>query len=392
MAAEPADAATMRVALFFDLNNCRGPTGVTRHALAQLDRLADRPEVELTVVSGRIAEADGLAHWTSLGERPRGPRRRLLPVSTRTSLRAWRVVPWPPLERWTGRVDWIYCPAEYDVPALRARRAITSHDVLQDVRYGSKARLEQLARGFRGADLVLSVSDFNTERLLEHFPECLGKIALVPNGADDLFFEPSPPAERAAARRDVGLDGNRPFLLSVANFQPRKNLPRLIRAAGLLPEVAEGDLAVVLIGEGAPDQAASIRAAIAESSPRAAILTPGYRQGPTLRGLYAEASALIVPSTCESFGIPAVEAMAQGCPVALADSTALPEVGGDAGWYFDPESVPDIAETLRDLLDRPIERDRRVALGRDRAAAFRWDLANDRLMAALRDPERAGLR
>ena len=55
------------------------------------------------------------------------------------------------------------------------------------------------------------------------------------------------------------------------------------------------------------------------------------------------ATALVFPSLCESFGIPAVEAMAQGTPVALADSTALPEIGGDAGWYFDPESEEAIA-------------------------------------------------
>ena len=392
MAAEPADAASMRVALFFDLNNCRGPTGVTNHALAQLDRLADRPEVALTLVSGRIVEPEGLAHWRKLADRPRPPRRRMLPTSGRTALRAWRVVPWPTLERWTGRVDWIYCPAEYDVPARHARRAVTSHDALQDVRHSSAARRAQHDRSFRRADLVLSVSDYNTDRLLEHFPVCRGKIAYVPNAADDLFFEPSPPVERAEARRDVGLDADRPFLLAVANFQPRKNLPRLVRAAGLLPEVADGTLALVLIGEGAPDQAASIRAAVAESSPRAAILTPGYRRGEALRGLYAEASALVVPSICESFGIPTVEAMAQGCPVALADSTALPEVGGPAAWYFDPESVPAIAEAIRDLLDHPTERDRRVALGLERAAAFRWRMANDRLMAALRDPVAAGLR
>jgi alpha-1,3-rhamnosyl/mannosyltransferase len=75
--------------------------------------------------------------------------------------------------------------------------------------------------------------------------------------------------------------------------------------------------------------------------------------------------------------------MAQGTPVALADSTALPEVAGAAGWYFDPESESALGATLRDLLDRSEERARRAALGRTLAEGYRWQAANDRLVAAL---------
>jgi glycosyltransferase involved in cell wall biosynthesis len=379
--AERPGGMPLKVALIYDMDACRGPTGVTRHALAQLDRLSKRSDVALTVVSGRINEPDGLIFWDSLGE----IRRRELPLRTRDALRVWRAIDRPPLEWWTGAVDWVYAPAEYYVPTRSARLAVTSHDALQDVTLGGPRRKALLSKVFAKAARVLSVSKFNTERLVEHFPEeTKDKLAYVPNAADDLFFEPATPAERAGIRADLGLPVDLPYLLSVANFQPRKNLPSLVRAAGRLREVATGDLAIVLLGDGDIAGTQAVREAIHSIGAKAVVKLPGYRQGPALRAAYAEAKALAFPSTCESFGIPAVEAMAQGLPVALSDSTALPEIGGKAGWYFRPMDESSIEAALRNLLDRHDERAAKIVAGRRIAERYRWSAANDRLMEALR--------
>ena len=228
-----------------------------------------------------------------------------------------------------------------------------------------------MAKCFRHADLVLSVSRSNTGHLLEAFPDLRDRVEYVPNAAEDLFFEPPPDRERLLTRADLGLSPGFPYLLSVANFQARKNLARLVRAAGRLPEVARGDLALVLLGAGTELEADAIRAATAGLPRSAVVRMPGYRQGRALRAAYSEATALVFPSTCESFGIPVVEAMACGCPVALADSTALPEIGGDAGWYFDPAREEAITATLRALIDGPEERSRRSERGREIAAGYR---------------------
>src|SRR5579883_1762003 len=152
MAVEPAPRSSpMRVALVYDMDACRAPTGVTRHALAQLERLARRPEVELSLLSGRITEPDGLAYWEGLGSLPR----RQLPVSTRNALRWWRLKPWLPVELWSGEVDWVYCPADYFLPTRRARRAVTSHDIMNLVQQGPPKNHIRLARTFGQADLVL---------------------------------------------------------------------------------------------------------------------------------------------------------------------------------------------------------------------------------------------
>ncbi len=154
----------MKIALVYDMDACRRPTGVTRHALAQIERLRRRADIDLRLISGRINEPDGLAYWENLGALPR----RELPVRTRDALRWWRLRPWPPVEWWTGGpVDWVYSPAEYGLPTRAARLAVTSHDILQDLRFRPPRFRDRLARIFDQADLILSVSDFNTKQLLE---------------------------------------------------------------------------------------------------------------------------------------------------------------------------------------------------------------------------------
>ena len=108
----------LRVGLLYDMDSCHAPTGVTRHALSQIERLACRPGIALQVITGRITHADGLSYWKSL----EGQSRRELPLRTRDILRWWRLKPWPPIEWWTGPLDWVYCPAEFFAPTRRATR------------------------------------------------------------------------------------------------------------------------------------------------------------------------------------------------------------------------------------------------------------------------------
>ena len=84
-------------------------------------------------------------------------------------------------------------------------------------------------------------------------------------------------------------------------------------------------------------------------------------------GLYRSAAAVVFPSLYEGFGIPCLEAMACGCPVAASGTASLPEVCGDAAVYFDPRSAESIADGIRGVLDHP------PPGGIERAAQFTWE-------------------
>ena len=109
-----------------------------------------------------------------------------------------------------------------------------------------------------------------------------------------------------------------------------------------------------------------------------------------LRTLYENAAMFLFPSIYEGFGVPPLEAMALGCPVVSSDSSAMPEVLGDAALFFECGDVEACAARIREILslDAPA-RQRMTEAGQKRAACYRWERSADRLMTILRDLEAA---
>ncbi|MET0383356.1 MAG: glycosyltransferase family 1 protein [Burkholderiaceae bacterium] len=230
----------------------------------------------------------------------------------------------------------------------------------------------RLAR--RGAGL-LTVSAFSRARLAARLGVPPSRIGLVPNGGDHL--EDVRPDDSVLARH--GLRPGR-FLLAVASANPTKNLKALLSAFARLPDGADHPL--VIVGGGNRRVFARHRLPCP-----AGALHIGYQDDAALKSLYRHATALVCPSLYEGFGLPPLEAMACGCPVAVGAAAALPEVCGDAALYFDPRSVDDIAQALRRLLgDGPL-RERLSRAGRERAQAFRWGESARLLQACVADAE-----
>jgi alpha-1,3-rhamnosyl/mannosyltransferase len=224
-------------------------------------------------------------------------------------------------------------------------------------------------RSLRRAERVIAVSEATRRDLAEAYGVDPARVAVVHNGVAEAF-RPLPDAPDLVRRR-FGLEPR--YLLFVAALQPRKNAPTLVDAyatvAGAPPLVLAG-------GDRGGEQA--VREAIARHGLEGRVRLLGHVGAADLPALYGAATALCFPSLYEGFGLPALEAMACGTPVAASATTGLGEAVGDAALTFDPRSRREIASALERLLgDEELRRRLRTA-GLARAAAFTWRRAAER--------------
>jgi glycosyltransferase involved in cell wall biosynthesis len=220
----------------------------------------------------------------------------------------------------------------------------------------------------RPATRLVTVSDFSRERLAAALKVPSQRFAVAPGGAQHFDAVPADTAVLGAH----GLQGQR-FVLAVASRNPTKNLARLAQA---WPRVGRADVQLALVG------GANVRVfgGDAATPTAAGWVDVGPLDDAGLKALYEHASAFVFPSLYEGFGLPPLEAMACGCPVAVSDIPALRAVAGDAALLFDPLSPPSIADALRRLLDDAALRDDLRERGRRRAALFTWDATAQALL------------
>jgi glycosyltransferase involved in cell wall biosynthesis len=254
----------------------------------------------------------------------------------------------------------------------RARRITTIHDLnyklVPDAHFGLRAlgmRVLVPASARRSHRIIVDAESTRRD-LAEHLGTPAGKVDVAPLG---VTLDAVAPA--LDVRERLGL-GDGPVLLSVSAKRPHKNLMRLLEAVALLDEQP----VVVLPGYPTPHEA-ELRARAEALGVRAVF--PAWVSPEDLEGLYAVADAFVFPSLAEGFGLPVLEAMARGVPVACSDRSSLPEVAGDAALLFDPEDPRAIADALRRL---PAEAERLRAAGQARAATFTWERCAEETVAA----------
>jgi len=272
------------------------------------------------------------------------------------------------------RLDVVHSPANAGpVRIPRVASVVTLHDTIwarAPDEWGSPAAVRSMYRvalpTARRADRVIAVSAHAAGDMHELLGVPADRIDVAHHGVRVDDAAPSTPEE--ALRGRLGL-GSAPVVLCVAQKRPYKNQEALVRA--LVDERLAG---VQLVLPGAPSPyEVRLRELAAELGIDDRVHLPGWLDDADLDGLYRLASCVALPSRLEGFGLPVLEAMARGVPVACSDRTALPEVAGDAALLFDPDDLEAVTDAVARLLrDVPL-REELVARGLARARQFTWD-------------------
>jgi glycosyltransferase involved in cell wall biosynthesis len=225
---------------------------------------------------------------------------------------------------------------------------------------------------------AIAVSDYARRELTRGLAAIAqDKVEVVPHGVSTRFA-PSATAEREG------------FLLAVGDIYIQKNYHRLVAAVGLLTNKFP-DIRLKVAGSRIdPDYAASVEAEIARQDLGGRIEFLGSVDAATLTRLYQTCGLFVFPSVAETFGNPLVEAMACGAPIASSSTTAMPEVLGEAGLYFDPLDPTMMAATIAEALRDPALRKRLSEAALRRASRYSWEETARRTTEVLKKAARGG--
>ncbi|MHB1921502.1 MAG: glycosyltransferase family 4 protein [Chitinophagaceae bacterium] len=231
----------------------------------------------------------------------------------------------------------------------------------------------------RKAAGIATVSEFSREDICNRYGISPAKIQVIYNGVSEIFH-PLEWEEREQVKEQFA--GGCEYFICVGAIHPRKNLLQLLRAFSLFKRRLRSSMKLILVGRVAW-MGEDFLEALKTFYFRGDVVLTGYVKAQVLASLVGAAYALVYPSLWEGFGLPVVEALSCRVPVVASQRSGIPEAGGDAALYFDPDNLEDFASQLTLIYkDEPL-RTRLISQSSEQAARFNWNQTAEALWKAL---------
>jgi glycosyltransferase involved in cell wall biosynthesis len=287
----------------------------------------------------------------------------------------WNRLGWPSLDLFfKTNLDLVHSPTPLVLPS-RGKKIVTVYDLCflehphlsdDESKHVFSSRIEQ---SLHRADAIITISHFSQEQILNRFSVNRAKIQVTHLGIDPNFWGEVTREETDRIKSRLNLPAS--YLLFVGAQEPRKNIGKLIEALKIVHSRYR-KIPLVLAGREGKDSP-FIMDRINACDLKPWVYKTGYLTDVELRSVYRLATAFIFPSFCEGFGLPLLEAMASGIPVAASQAPAIPEICQDAALFFDPERPEDLAESILHLLKDETLREDLVHRAEKRVKDFSWE-------------------
>jgi glycosyltransferase involved in cell wall biosynthesis len=233
----------------------------------------------------------------------------------------------------------------------------------------------------RKAKHIFTPSEYSKRTIIERLGLPENKVTVSYCGVASHFYPEDRQKAATVMQRECGV--KRPYILFVGNLKPHKNISGLLKAYAKLTRQSSPSCELVIVGEGAKGapmlKALASQLGIEKRTKFIASVTDDV-----LRCAYSAAQVTVLPSFEEGFGLPVIESMACGTPVACSNTAALPEVGGSAATYFDPEDPDSIAAAIRSLMESADRWKKQQQLGFENISRFSWSTCAERHLEVYR--------
>ena len=279
------------------------------------------------------------------------------------------------------KIKLLHCTSNTAPVNVKVPLVVTIHDIIYlekwmiregswYQRFGNLYRRWNVPKIAERAEMIITVSDYERQRIIEGLGIQPERVRTIYNACGNHFTPERNDEKLEAFKKKMNLPER--FILFLGNTDPKKNLPNVMRALGIIHSKGKLDFKLVMPDFGR-DALLNILKQQNNEHLMDYIMLTGYIPNNELPNLYRLAEIFLYPSLRESFGIPILEAMACGTPVITSNTSAMPEVAGKDAVLVDPLKAEQIAETIIQLLTNDTLRKKAITYGIQRAASFSWN-------------------